>query len=251
MEVYLEMVQEFCGAAAVIEPQQELTPTPLPPRRRNQHLQQQVLIDDPECCDDPMIRHGPRGENAYCMNCGLCVENRFLELDYIRMKTSVFFTKKRFYAPVTHFKEHLRRYMGARFTGIPEHIVEGTKCVNVENPDAYFEMKKRLKELKYPKLYKEIFTLIYMHGGHRPMIGNDMYQKCVYDFNIIMKKFLGIRGDYKRHSMPCNYMLLDMLLKTNGHDTYYRFPHLKNDKCRERVLEIYSDLKSKVEDGYQ
>lgn len=251
MEIYNQLLWEHCG----------IPPPPLPPqcepspragdlknerkRKGGQHLLQNIVMDDPECCMDPQISHGPRGENAYCMNCGLCLKNRFLELDYVRLKTGVYFTKKRYYAPVTHFKEHLRRYMGARFTDIPEFVVQGTAGVDVQSADAYFEMKKRLKELGVPKLYKEIFTLIYLHGGRKPCIQNDVYEKCIHDFKVIMTKFLASRVEYHRHSMPCNYMLLDLLLTRNGHESYYKLPYLKNDKCRDRVMEIYSDLNCK------
>lgn len=253
MEIYGEMLLEFCQISIPAEP---LSGDPLPRegdrKKRHtggQHLLRNLVMDDPECCYEPEIRQGPRGENAYCMNCGLCVKNRFLELDYVRLKTGMFFTKKRYYAPVTHFKEHLRRYMGARFTDIPEYVIEATKTVNVHSTDAYYLMKTRLKELKMSKLYKEIFTLIYMHGGKKPNVQNEVYENCINDFKIIMQKFLGIREEYHRHSMPCNYMLLDILLKQNGHQPYYQFPYLKNDRCRDKVLEIYSDLKRKTGDG--
>ena len=211
-----------------------------------QHILQNIVYDNPDCCSDPEITHGPRGENAYCMTCGLCLKNRFLQLDFVRVKTGVFFTKKRFYAPVTHFKEHLRRYMGARFTKISDQVIENTKNVDVTDRDAYFRMKDKLKQMKMSKLYKEIFTLIYIHGGVKAGISNDVYEKCVQDFKVLMQKFLGTRTDYQRHSMPCNYMLLDILLRKNGHEPYYRLPYLKNEKCRQRVMEIYSDLKSKA-----
>lgn len=249
MSIYAEMLNEFCHIVMPID-----KPLPresdLKKRITGKHLFQGVVMEDPDCCQVPQITHAPRGENSYCLNCGLCLTTRFLELDYIRLKTGVFFTKKRYYAPITHFKEHLRRYMGARFTEIPQHVIDGTRDVNVENVDAYFLMKTRLKQLKMSKLYKEIFTLIYLHGGHRPCLNNDVYEKCIHDFKVIMQKFLGTREIYQRHSMPCNYMLLDIMLRQNGHVAYYQFPYLKNDKCRDRVLEIYSDLKSKLNNGY-
>jgi hypothetical protein len=250
MEIYNDMLQEFCQISVNIsidQHQQEPIKLPQKPQlRRGKHLLKNIVMDDPNCCSTPEITHGPRGENAFCMSCGLCVRYRFLELDYVRLKTGVYFTKKRYYAPITHFKEHLRRYMGARFTEIPQSVVDGTACVDVKDPNAYYLMKNRLKQLKVPKLYKEIFTLIYMHGGFKPQIQNNVYEQCVEEFKIIMQKFLGTREEYRRHSMPSNYMLLDILLKQNGHDPYYTFPYLKNDKCRDRVLEIYSDLKIKT-----
>lgn len=249
MEIYQEMLRDFCQIP-ISKPDEpsprEGHPHQCKRRQRGQHLLGKMIIDDPDCCDEPEITHAPRGENAYCLNCGRCVKNRFLELDFTRLKTGVFFTKKRFYTPVTHFKEHMRRYMGGRFTDIPQTVIENTKDINVDDPNAYFLMKTKLKELKMVKFYKEIFTLIYMKGGHRPNIRNDVYEQCVHDFEVIMQKFLETRKEYHRHSMPSNYMLLDILLKQNGHESFYNFPYLKNDKCRDRVMEIYSDLKGKV-----
>jgi hypothetical protein len=256
MEIYSEMLMEFCQISIPTPPPPPAAAPPSPskpsprashPRVRGQHLLGKLVMDNPDCCVQPEITHGPRGENAYCMSCGLCMKNRFMELDYVRLKTGVYYTKKRFYAPLTHFKEHLRRYMGARFTEIPQQVLDGIKDLNFQHADAYFQVKARLKAMKMSKLYKEIFTLIYINGGRRPNIDNQTYEKCVADFKVIMQKFLGIRGDYQRHSMPCNYMLLDMLLRQNGHEPYYLFPYLKNDKCRDRVMEIYSDLKRKTD----
>lgn len=224
MMIYMEMLQET-GVPV------KLPPTP-PPKR--------ILLEESiECCSEPELVNGPRDENAYCQNCGLCVRNPFYQVDYKRLKNSMMVKKKRFYNPLTHFKEHLRRYMGQRFTNIPETVIENTKCVDIKNPQAFTLMKEQLKKLGKPKLYKEIFLLIYMHGGDKPDISPEQYYKCIEDFKTIQHYFLKDRAGWDRHSMPSNYMILKFILERNGHEPYYEIPALKNDKCRFQVYDIY------------
>ena len=135
--------------------------------------------------------------------------------------------------------------MGARFTDISDEVLKGMDDVDIHDRQAYNLVKGILKKLKKPKLYKEIFTIIYLKGGHKPALENEVYENCIKDFKIIMNYFLTIRSTYGRHSMPSNYMLLDLILRRNGHDPYYVIPYLKNDECRDKVMSIYQDLKLK------
>lgn len=200
-----------------------------------------------QCCSSPCIIHGARGEYPYCYYCGKCVVERVYEADFTRIRSSVMIERKRFYDPLTHFKEHIRRYMGARFTNIAQSILDSTSDIDVDDPNAYFLVKAKLKELKQSRLYKEIFTIIYHHGGHRPNIDDDMYNQCIEEFRQLKQRFMSRRGEYSRHSMPSMYMLLDLILHRVGHYPYYRIPYLQNEECRKRVLEIYSDLNINVD----
>lgn len=154
-------------------------------------------------------------------------------------------TRKRHYKPLTHFKEHLRRYMGARFTPIPDEVFTEVRkqVVDLQDPYCHSKVKAVLKRMRMTRLYKEIFTIIYMAGGTAPHIEIEVYEKCVADFRVLMYQFKSRRDVWKRHCMPSMYMILDLLLKANGHTPHYHFPKLKNRKLRQQVCDMYTELR--------
>lgn len=203
-----------------------------------------------------------------CWNCGLLKNHQIIsyhENDYAYernsfgkilpkgSKSQVTYTKHRGYNPLTHFKEHLRRYMGFRYCEDPDtkefktfpldlcQLVQ-TK-VDLKNPNAYFEVRKVLK--KYPKgnkYYKDVFQLIYETGGIRPSIDHKLFEKCVRRFMMFQSKFLRFREEYARHNLPCYYMILEFILKEFGHTPFYHLPHLKDELLAKKIYEIFNDV---------
>jgi hypothetical protein len=209
-------------------------------------------------CDGQVIEDRKNGIYV-CMKCGMCLNEKIIvyEPEYhqgtnaggwanpLGSQSGVTFKKKRFYSPTTHFKEHLRRYMGARFRDLPENLIEElkeVKTLNVECRDAYFQVKQELKVRGYNKYYKEIYTIIYLLGGVHPKVSMEQYEECVRQFKVLMFYFFKSRSRFGRYSMPSMYMVMEFLLKRNGHEPYYTIPHLKDDELRARVVSIYNSL---------
>lgn len=169
--------------------------------------------------------------------------------DYYKIQSSkamngTHFEKKRSYKPITHFKEHLRRYMGARFTPIPDILLQDLTKYGVDplSPDAFFHVKKALKKLKYNTYYKEIFLIIYKLGGYAPSISDKLFHQCVDAYQALMLAFERKKKEWKRHSMPSNYVVLSMLLEHFGHEPYYNIPNLKDDDLQDKVQWMIQEL---------
>jgi hypothetical protein len=226
-----------------------------------QEPQQTFLFNEPKRCCDEIVEDTING-CLVCCSCGLVVEQKMFIYHQPYQQRSNFvnqyqkplgcdghvsFTRKRYYQPLTHFKEHLRRYMGARFTVISDNILEKVKkeVANINDSNAHDLVKAVLKRHGHTKLYKEIFTIIYLCGGQAPHLHSNIYNACIEDFKKLMYHFMKSRKDWKRHSMPSMYMLLDMLLRANGHEPHFKFPHLKNLRLRQQVLDIYHQLQDK------
>lgn len=153
--------------------------------------------------------------------------------------------KKRVYKRITHFREHVRRFAGARFTDIPEEVIQSLKAnqdIRVEDVNCYDQVKKALKQLKRPKLYKEIFTIIYELGGRPPKIDhiiNELYDK----FKAFDYYYEQIRKDTGRKNGISYYMVLDIMLREMGCESYYTLPYLKDEELRLKVLRIFERVR--------
>lgn len=156
----------------------------------------------------------------------------------------MYYEKKRFYKPVTHFKEHLRRYMGARFTEFPNNFMEQIEQqkIDVMDRNAYHTVRKALKDLGYSRYYKEIFTIIYALGGKKPHLDDQIYHKCVHVFGQLTQAFERLKKDMKRHSMPSHYVCMKMLLQHFQHEPYYLLPTLKDDRLLKQAEEMIDRL---------
>ena len=121
--------------------------------------------------------------------------------------------------------------------------ISNSITVDVNDKDAYFIVQRQLKSMKLNSLYKEIFTIIYRKGGHNPKIDHEIFEKCITEFKILMYHFLRNKEMWGRHSMPSIYMMMDILLRENGHVPFYNIPKLKDLILREKVVSIYKDLK--------
>lgn len=221
-------------------------------------------------CQAPFEEWGPIGDYG-CWDCGILSKHpqyATTEMEYQQERTSygkiipkglksqITYTKRRGYNPLTHFKEHLRRYMGYRFSLDPETKSWKefpadlkklmTESIQLNAPDAYFQARKVLK--KYPKgakYYKDVFQLIYECGGQRPEISQQLFDKCVRHFMNFQYKFLRLREEYNRHNLPCYYMILELILKQQGHQPHYEFPHLKDELLKEKITDIFQEVNNK------
>lgn len=158
--------------------------------------------------------------------------------------------KRRIYKRITHFKEHIRRYVGARFTPVPADIMAKLRTLNlnVNDKNCYQYVKEALRALKRPKLYKEIFTIIYELGGKAPKIDHlitrlySMYKSFDYYYDYL-------RARLKRKNGISYYMILDLMLKDLGAPAYYTLPYLKDEELQQKVLTIFAHIKQRIENG--
>ena len=161
-------------------------------------------------------------------------------------------SKHRPYKPITHFREHIKRYLGQRFTEIPETLLDDVRgCFDLGDRDAYSKVKQRLKSLRgkeYRVLvwdrqmrrytprynrstcyYKDIFQIIYALGGVQPPLEHieeleRVFIGVSYNFHLLAKQCRTTR-----RNIPSYYMILDYILKMNGTPSQYDLPVLKND----------------------
>ncbi len=151
--------------------------------------------------------------------------------------------RKRFYKPLTHFRQHLRSYLFARNVDLPIEIMDHLrKNVDVDDRNAYHIVKGELKKLGAQRYYKDVFTIIYALGGRKPQISPEQvdsmcnyFKRWYYNFNQLER--------FGKHNTPSIYMLMEIILREFEHQPYYFIPSLKSDKLRARVLRIYDDVK--------
>jgi hypothetical protein len=245
--VYLEMLKDIG-----VDVSNELKQQPSVEIDQQRQRKKRVRI----CCAEPyIVLNQPLGQ-YWCENCGLIHDNQVYisELFVVCGKSipipgkqcSTTITRKRWYQPLTHFKEHLRRYMGARYRNLPDDMINKLKQHLTEEdfkqPDAYKTVQKVLKTTGYNKFYKEIFTIIYHCGGINPKLDHRIYDDCIRDFKYICTEFMQNRTIFGRHSMPSLYMMMDILLRRNNHIPHYNIPQLKDVTLRERVVDIIDRL---------
>ena len=208
-------------------------------------------------CDAPTIE---LGGYVVCEGCGLVLEVDMIEKDpparryhrlYRHEGTSVwlgsdedsYIPMKRFYKPLTHFRQHLRAYLFARSIPIPDDVIVHMKeRVDIMGKDAYIRVKAELKSIKHQELYRDIFTIIYRLGGVKPTISPEQidsmcnyFKRWYFHYNRMNR--------FGKHNCPSVHMLLDIILKEFGHTPYYFIPSLKSAKLRQRVREIYDQVK--------
>lgn len=213
------------------------------------------------CCSGDIREN--KDSMTSCWNCG-----RVLEIQKIVNEEEPTFTpgvplgaqsqyspikKKRVYKRLTHFKEHVRRFLGklsltfllgARFTPLPENILTAiSKEVDIMSRDCYHQVKSALKKIGCPKLYKEIFTIIYKLGGIKSKVQdvNTLYQMYTeFDYYYEQSRKT---GNITRRNGVSFYMVLDLFLKELGYPSYYYLPYLKNEELQREVLRIISQLR--------
>lgn len=75
--------------------------------------------------------------------------------------------RKRFYQPLTHFRDLLRRYQGNGDVTPHDNIARLIGPVNLQDRWLYYTIKGKLKALGCQRFYKSIFQIIHAIGGKR------------------------------------------------------------------------------------
>lgn len=151
--------------------------------------------------------------------------------------------RKRFYKPLTHFRQHLRSYLYARNVDLPAAMMAHLRrTVDVDDRDAYALVKRELKALGMQRYYKDVFTIIYALGGRKPQVSPEQvesmcnyFKRWYYNFNLLNR--------FGKHNTPSIHMLMDIILREFAHEPYYYIPSLKSERLRARVLRIYDEVK--------
>lgn len=229
------------------------------------------------CCDDVILNEK---EGCWtCWGCGLVKESRYVTYEpdkqYSDNPRNVGYTvtKYRPYKALTHFREHVRRYIGCRFTDIPDKLIDHLKefHINTKDHDCYWIVKGHLKTLKkrgtmYPvrffdkkyrqmitkeykatKFYKEIFSIIYRLGGVKPKLQKVNIPDLYEDYRTLNNIFESEKkqGIIQRKNMPNHFMFLKLLLENSGYNAYYNIPVLKDEKLCNQIFDIFKLLKSR------
>ena len=108
-------------------------------------------------------------------------------------------TMYRPYHPLTHFREHLRRYMGERFQYIPEELLKDLRGkIDPMHRDAFWHVKSELKSLRHKKYKVQYWD----RGMRRYYVKEYSPQKFYKDiFSIILLLFRG-NAKEKRDETP-------------------------------------------------
>lgn len=156
------------------------------------------------------------------------------------------FYRKRFYKSATHFRDHLNRYMGRGDLARDDPIMDHFKDLDTGDRMLFFVVKKRLKKLKLQNLYKSIFSIIYMSGGQLPNVTNQTFHNCLVQYGALEHYFHQNKDLFGRKSMPSVYMLMDLILRRNGHEPFYVVQQLKDTQLRQKVLDFYVQFDNDV-----
>lgn len=152
--------------------------------------------------------------------------------------------RRRFYKPLTHFRQHLRSYLGARMVKFDRKFLRNFRGISVSDPRAYQQVKDLLRKIKKPGLYKDIFTILYRLGAPMPKFTAineicDRFKNWYYIFSTRKLRYGG-------HNTPSMHMLLDLFLKQFGQPPFFVIPYLKSDKLRQKILTIFDDVNSEL-----
>jgi hypothetical protein len=211
----------------------------------------------PHPCDAPSIE--TREGYEVCEACGLVLRTDMIEkappayrsrrqyrhegAAWLGEDEDSYMPRKRFYKPLTHFRQHLRSYLFARNVDIPAEIMAHLRdTIDIEDRNAYSAVKTELKRMGAQRFYKDVFTVIYALGGRKPHVTPEQvdsmcnyFKRWYYNFNRLER--------FGKHNTPSIYMLMEIILREFGHEPYYYIPSLKSDKLRQRVLQIYDEVK--------
>jgi hypothetical protein len=190
-----------------------------------------------------------------CSSCGLVKQTGVIEEDYVVQTTRQYrhenqkplggdehwhTERRRYYHPLTHFRQHLNCYLGGRSRVIPEKIITELKVqIDPLDKKAYIKVREWLKKNKLNMYYKDIFTILYKLGSPIPKF-NDYHSIC-QDFKHWYFNF-DKKSRYGGHNTPSMLMLLVMFLNRYNHKPYYELPVLKSTKLRSRVEQINQEI---------
>ena len=155
--------------------------------------------------------------------------------------------KKRPYESRIHFRTQLRRYMCQIGTGdsVPQNVIdEVKKFFDCNDRYSYFTIREWLRANKISKYYPFIFKIIWKCGGKRhTYVDLGLLERKIRS---IQSYFYAQRLKFKRKSMPCVSLMLELILKDMGSEPFYHFYKLKASKLHIRVLDFYEQYKRDV-----
>lgn len=237
MDVYISM---YAAIGIRIEPENFERIGMKSERRGLQHGRQHV--DQCKCGSIEMIENSKEND-LVCFNCGL-VQGIIGYEQEDWWNREPYLPRKRAYKPLTHFKDHLRRYLGVSQQELPLDLKEKLlgERFNLKDRRLFVQIKRKLKQWKYNHFYREIFHIIYWLGGRQPDIDSRQIEYCYRRYNDFTNRFSRIRKRIGRHSMPSHFMVLDCLLREVNHEPFYRLPTLKSRELRSRVENLLLEL---------
>ena len=199
-----------------------------------------------ECC-------GPVEEHSgmmSCINCGKVLQDKVLAKEFepcfsfayrhkdksaLGADEHSFLERKRYYKPLTHFRQHMNSYLGKRHRVIPEWLLNSLRHIDISKPDAYIVIKKQLKEFRQACYYKDIYSILYQLGAPIPNFKHvDVLEQEFKSWHYQFVKF----NKFGKHNTPTLLMLLHIFFERLNHKPFYTVPYLKSIKLRHRVFEI-------------
>lgn len=230
------------------------------------HVEQKTVVE-PAAQEPVEFSHECRGEwfpeesNSYivCSLCGLVLSTLpSIDMDnsqrhrrmyrhenprWLGLDEDSYMPRRRYYNPITHFRQHLRCYMSTRITDIPSDIMSHMQLkIDITRRDCYHKVKLELKKMNRQEYYKDIFSIIYALGAPRPAITPEQMDAMCNYFKRWYHHF-NTQSRFGGHNTPSMHMLLNIIMKEFGHEPYYDMPMLKSEKLRSRVYTIYEDVK--------
>lgn len=202
----------------------------------------------PICCNEYVT--GYTGDmQPVCFICGIVVNSVTLTSSAEPVHRDVNSTdklygyqRKRFYQPLTHFRDLLRRYQGAGDVTSVDNIKSLIGPVDLNDPWLYYAIKSKLKALKMQRFYKSIYQIIYILGGKMLEVTHTEFEALLSKYSYFAYYCSMNRDTADRKSMPSVYMVMDLLLRHTGHHTYYQLPILQDIQLRSRVYKLYTEF---------
>jgi hypothetical protein len=168
-----------------------------------------------------------------CCICGL-VKDQVLDdsITYTETNAGIYLTKTRFYKPINHFREHLRRFCGFRTTNLNCNLLQ----VDLHDRNAYDVIQKYLRKYKIRSEYKNVWSILYKLGGTPPVLSSKQHLQIMQYYMYFLQKFPEVKQN--RKSVPNHDMVLAAILKKIGYDSFYHLPQIKSKKIKENILFI-------------
>lgn len=151
------------------------------------------------------------------------------------------------YKRTTHFAAHLAQVTGRVSTlSLPPGIVRRLRRAGVKptKPDSYFRIRRLLKKWgnSSPE-YRCIFTLLKKMGGPVVTLSYEQERAIRQDFEQLSRlwdrqKPLG----ETRKNFPSYYLVVQLLFKKHGIQSFYTLPSIKDTKKFDSIVEAYQQV---------
>lgn len=210
---------------------------------KEEYLRLACIQEEPvstQCCAVPqnvlsslVVREG----YLVCDICGL-VKERYLNNEYIPetiftsstgLNPGFHYQVKRFYKPLNHFREHLRRYMGSRHSSMDLALL----TFDPKDRDAFHTIKSQLKQLKLVQEYKNIWSIIYALGGKKPDLSNEQFHTILRYFYKFIHNFTKLKT--QRKSVPSHEMILHQIFLLIDYEPFYHLPIVQSISIRAEI----------------